>query len=62
MGNPLSVPPHAPHSASKWLAVVKAAERDGEFFPAYDAARQGLSEHPDDLQLRIVRCWRWRQQ
>jgi class 3 adenylate cyclase len=46
------MPPHAQHSASEWLAVVKAAERDGEFFRAYDAARQGLSEHPDDLPLR----------
>jgi class 3 adenylate cyclase len=46
------MPPHAQHSASEWLAVVRAAERDGEFFRAYDAARQGLSEHPDDLLLR----------
>jgi class 3 adenylate cyclase len=46
------MPPHAQHGASEWLAVVKAAERDGEFFRAYDAARQGLSEHPDDLPLR----------
>ena len=46
------MPPHAQHGASEWLAVVKAAERDGEFFRAYDAARQGLSEHPNDLQLR----------
>src|SRR5256885_4104458 len=52
MGKPLSMSPHAQHSASEWLAVVKAAERDGEFFRAYDAARQGLSEHPDDLLLR----------
>src|SRR5258705_3170245 len=52
MGNALSMPPHAQHSASEWLAVVKAAERDGEFFRASDAARQGLSEHPDDLPLR----------
>jgi len=46
------MPPHAQHSASEWVAAVKAAERDGEFFRAYDAARQGLSEHPDDLLLR----------
>jgi len=52
MGNSLSMPPHAQHSASEWVAAVKAAERDGEFFRAYDAARQGLSEHPDDLLLR----------
>src|SRR5215468_2792322 len=42
----------AQHSASKWLALVKAAERDGEFFRAYDLARQGLAEHADDLPLR----------
>jgi len=52
MGNALSMAPHAQHSASEWVTVVKAAERDGEFFRAYDAARQGLSEHPDDLLLR----------
>jgi class 3 adenylate cyclase len=52
MGDGLSMPPHAQHSASEWVAMVKAAERDGEFFRAYDAARQGLSEHPDDLLLR----------
>jgi hypothetical protein len=46
------MPDQAQHGASEWLAMVKAAERDGEFFRAYDAARQGLSEHPDDLPLR----------
>jgi class 3 adenylate cyclase len=40
------------HSAHEWLALVKAAERDGEFFQAYDTAQQGLAEHPDDLPLR----------
>ncbi len=39
-------------SASEWLASVKAVERDGEFFRAYDTARQGLAEHPDSLPLR----------
>src|SRR5262245_15105984 len=39
-------------TASEWLASVKAAERDGEFFRAYDTARQGLAQHPDDLSLR----------
>jgi len=34
------------------LALVKAAERDGEFFRAYDLARQGMAAHPDDLPLR----------
>jgi class 3 adenylate cyclase len=40
------------HSARQWLALAKAAERDGEFFRAYDLARQGLAEHADDLSLR----------
>src|SRR5262249_21279034 len=39
-------------SAGEWLASVKAAEADGEFFRAYDTARQGLAQHPDDLALR----------
>jgi class 3 adenylate cyclase len=39
-------------SASEWLASVKTAERDGEFFRAYDTARQGLAQYPDDLPLR----------
>src|SRR5258705_2179966 len=52
MGNAVRTPPDAHPSESEWLAVVKAADRDGEFFRAYDAARQGLSEHPDDLPLR----------
>jgi len=39
-------------SASEWLASVKSAEADGEFFRAYDTARQGLAQHPDDLALR----------
>ena len=46
------MPPQAQPSASDWLALVKAAERDGEFFLAYDTARHGLLEHPDDLALR----------
>src|SRR5215510_8120257 len=52
MGDSLSMPPRAQHSATEWVAVVKAAERDGEFFRAYDAARQGLAQHPEDLALR----------
>src|SRR5262245_30580418 len=39
-------------TASEWLASVKAVERDGEFFCAYDTARQGLAQHPDDLSLQ----------
>jgi len=39
-------------SAGEWLACVKVAEADGEFFRAYDAARQGLAQHPEDLALR----------
>ena len=50
MGEALEMLPQ--RGASEWLALVKAAERDGEFFRAYDTARQGLAEHPDDLPLR----------
>ncbi len=52
MGEALNMLRKAQHSAGEWLALVKAAERDGAFFQAYDTARQGLAEHPDDLPLR----------
>jgi class 3 adenylate cyclase len=49
-------------SAEEWLAEAKAAERDGEFFRAFDLARQGLTQHPSSLPLRhravlaLARC------
>jgi len=36
----------------EWLAEARQAERDGEFFRAYDIAQNGLAQHPDDLLLR----------
>lgn len=39
-------------SAGDWLARVKSEERSGEFLAAYDLARQALSQHPDDLELK----------
>lgn len=39
-------------STAEWLSEVKAFEREGEFFKAYDHAVQGLNAHPDDLWLK----------
>lgn len=41
-----------------WLAEVRQLEREGELFRAYDLARQGLEQFPDDLGLkhRAVLC------
>ncbi|HEX3954443.1 MAG TPA: adenylate/guanylate cyclase domain-containing protein [Stellaceae bacterium] len=45
-------------NAAEWLAEVRRCEREGELFRAYDLARQGLLEFPDDLGLkhRAVLC------
>ena len=55
-----NVAPRAPSgkSATEWLAEVRRCERDAELFLAYDLARQGLEEFPDDLALkhRAVLC------
>src|SRR5689334_17898899 len=37
---------------SEWLSLVKAEEREGELFRAYDLAMQGVAQHPSDLTLR----------
>ena len=44
--------PEIHRSAGEWLAAAKEAERDGEFFRAYDNALNGLAQHPQDLLLR----------
>jgi class 3 adenylate cyclase/tetratricopeptide (TPR) repeat protein len=46
------------HSAAHWLAAVKACEREGTLFKAFDLAVQGLETHPDDVSLkhRAVLC------
>lgn len=48
--------PGAAASVADWLTAAKAAERSGEFFRAYDMARQGLEQFPADplLQRRAV--------
>ena len=45
-------------SAAGWLTEVRHAEREGELFLAYDLARQGLQDFPEDLALkhRAVLC------
>ncbi|HXQ53187.1 MAG TPA: adenylate/guanylate cyclase domain-containing protein [Stellaceae bacterium] len=45
-------------SATQWLSTVKAFEREGEFFKAFDLAAQGLSAYRDDVPLkhRAVLC------
>jgi class 3 adenylate cyclase len=52
---------HAPYptrSASQFLSAVKAFEREGEFFKAFDLAAQGLAAFGDDVGLkhRAVLC------
>ena len=51
-------PAHSARSAAQWLNAVKAFEREGEFFKAYDLAAQGLSAHREDIPLkhRAVLC------
>ena len=39
-------------SAAVWLREIKACEREGELFQAYDIAIQGLAQHPTDLALK----------
>jgi class 3 adenylate cyclase len=45
-------------SAAEWLAEVRRCESEAELFLAYDVARQGLAEFPDDpaLKHRAVLC------
>jgi class 3 adenylate cyclase len=47
-----------PQSLDEWVAEVRRCEREGELFRAYDIARQGLQNFPDDLRLkhRAVLC------
>jgi len=51
-------PHHATRTAEQWLTAVKAFEREGEFFKAYDLAAQALGSFHDDLWLkhRAVLC------
>jgi hypothetical protein len=39
-------------SATEWLDAVRREERRGELLTAFDLARRGLAEHPDDLWLK----------
>jgi hypothetical protein len=54
----VSETPATSRTRQEWLAEVRRYERDGELFRAYDLARQGLEQYPDDLQLkhRAVLC------
>ncbi|HEX3862088.1 MAG TPA: adenylate/guanylate cyclase domain-containing protein [Stellaceae bacterium] len=47
-----------PQTPQEWMTAVRRCEREGELFRAYDLARQGLAEFPDDLVLkhRAVLC------
>jgi class 3 adenylate cyclase/tetratricopeptide (TPR) repeat protein len=51
-------PAHSARSAAQWLNAVKAFEREGEFFKAFDLAAQGLSAYREDIPLkhRAVLC------
>jgi class 3 adenylate cyclase/tetratricopeptide (TPR) repeat protein len=51
-------PASSSRSATQWLSTVKAFEREGEFFKAFDLAAQGLSTYHDDVSLkhRAVLC------
>jgi tetratricopeptide (TPR) repeat protein len=40
--------------ASDWIDRVRAAERSGDLFVAYDIATQGLTKHPDSAELRYL--------
>jgi tetratricopeptide (TPR) repeat protein len=39
---------------SDWIGRVRAAERSGDLVVAYDFATQGLTEHPDSVDLRYM--------
>jgi class 3 adenylate cyclase len=45
-------------TAADWLAMVRASEREGELFRAYDLARHGVERFPNDygLKHRAVLC------
>jgi hypothetical protein len=44
--------PMTPRSADDWLAEAKRFRDDVELFRAYDVARRGLKQHPDDPRLK----------
>ena len=48
----------SPNTSADWLAQVLRFEQEGELFRAYDLAKQGLAQFPDDLALkhRAVLC------
>jgi len=39
---------------SGWVNRIRAAEKSGDLFVAYDLAMQGLTEHPDSVNLRYL--------
>lgn len=39
---------------SEWIDRIRAAERSGDLIDAYDLATQGLTEHPDSVDLRYL--------
>ena len=39
---------------SGWIDRVRAAEKSGDLFVAYDLAMQGLTEHPNSVDLRYL--------
>lgn len=58
MGDNTAAAPHSGKSAAEWLAEVRRCESEAELFQAYDLARQGLQEFPQDVALkhRAVLC------
>ena len=58
MANDVVPVPAASKSAREWLAEVRRCESAAELFLAYDVARQGLAEFPEDTALkhRAVLC------
>jgi class 3 adenylate cyclase len=53
-----TAPQLPPETAAGWLDLVKRYERTGDLFLAYDLARHGIEQFPDDLALkhRAVLC------
>ncbi|HWB49662.1 MAG TPA: adenylate/guanylate cyclase domain-containing protein [Stellaceae bacterium] len=58
MADERAIPDSGLRRPEEWLAAVRRDERQGELFRAYDLARQGLDQFPDDLALkhRAVLC------
>lgn len=43
-----------PSSEAEWRALIQPLLDDGQYFLAYDAVRQSLETHPDNLKLTLI--------